>query len=306
MRRAFIETLTALASKDPKIVLLTGDLGYMALEPFIQSHPTRFFNVGVAEQNMVGLATGLAEAGFKPYCYSIVTFAALRPYEFIRNGPLFHRLPVRIVGVGGGMEYGHNGLSHFGLEDVGVMRVQPGMTVVCPADADQTRNAVAETASIDGPIYYRLGKDEKAIVPGLHGRFRLGEVETIGQGDDLLVVAMGAAAKNAVEASQLLSSKGVSCTVAVVSTMKSSAELLGLLDRHRVALTVESHYRNGGIGSMVSEIIAEAGLRCRVVRCAVSESPIGITGSQAYMEEWAKISPSALASQAICELAVNG
>ena len=101
MRKAFVETLTELAARDPRILLLTADLGYLALEPFAEAYPGRFFNVGVAEQNMVGLATGLAEAGFIPFVYSINPFAVLRPYEFIRNGPIQHRLPVRIVGVGG-------------------------------------------------------------------------------------------------------------------------------------------------------------------------------------------------------------
>src|SRR6266480_3885113 len=120
MRRAFAETLAELAKEDPRIVLLTADLGFTALEPFADAFPDRFFNVGVAEQNMVGVATGLAEAGFIPFVYSIVTFACLRPYEFIRNGPIQHRWTVRIVGIGGGVEYGNNGLSHYGLEDVAV------------------------------------------------------------------------------------------------------------------------------------------------------------------------------------------
>src|SRR5262245_66613485 len=133
MRRAFVQTLTEIADRDSRILLLTGDLGYMALEPFAEKFPSRFFNVGVAEQNMIGLATGLAEAGFLPFVYSIVTFAALRPYEFIRNGPVLHRLPVRVVGVGGGFEYGTAGPTHHGIEDVGVMRLQPGLPVVAPA-----------------------------------------------------------------------------------------------------------------------------------------------------------------------------
>src|SRR5438093_13706937 len=114
MRRAFAETLAELAKEDPRIVLLTADLGFMALEPFADAFPERFFNVGVAEQNMVGAATGLAEAGFIPFVYSIVTFAVLRPFEFIRNGPVAHQLPVRIVSVGGGFEYGYNGISQYG------------------------------------------------------------------------------------------------------------------------------------------------------------------------------------------------
>lgn len=165
MRRAFAETLAELATRDPRIVLLTADLGFMALDPFSDAHPDRFFNVGVAEQNMVGVATGMAEAGFIPYVYSIVNFATLRPFEFIRNGPVAHHLPVRIVSVGGGLEYGHNGISHFGLEDIGVLRTQPNLTLVTPCDAQQARAATRATWDHPGPLYLRLGKDDRLVVP---------------------------------------------------------------------------------------------------------------------------------------------
>ena len=131
MRRAFVNTLVDLATQDTRIILLTGDLGFMALEPFAEKFPGRFINAGVAEQNMVGLATGLAEAGFVPFVYSIMPFAVLRPYEFIRNGPIHHQSQVRIVGIGAGLEYSHQGNTHYGLEDVGIMRIQPGLTFLC-------------------------------------------------------------------------------------------------------------------------------------------------------------------------------
>src|ERR1700684_693436 len=111
VRTAFIKTLVELAAADERVYLLCGDLGFMVLEPFAAAYPNRFINVGVAEQNMGGIATGLAEAGLTPCVYSIATSAALRPYEFIRNGPVGHRLPVRVVGVGGGFDYSHNGMS---------------------------------------------------------------------------------------------------------------------------------------------------------------------------------------------------
>src|SRR5689334_9912455 len=161
----------------------------MALEPFADRFPDRFINVGVAEQNMVGLATGLAEAGFLPFLYSIVTFASLRPYEFIRNGPVLHHLPVRIAGVGGGFEYGSAGPTHHGLEDVGIMRIQPGLTVIAPADYRQTRTALLATWDLPGPVYYRLGKDDRTVVPGLEGQFELGRAQVIREGNDLLIVA---------------------------------------------------------------------------------------------------------------------
>ncbi len=122
MRRTIARTLAEIAETDDRIILLTADLGFMVLEEFSDIHPSRFFNVGVAEANMVGLATGLASCGFIPFVYSISTFASMRCYEQIRNGPVLHELPVRIIGVGGGFEYGHAGPTHHGLEDLGIMR----------------------------------------------------------------------------------------------------------------------------------------------------------------------------------------
>ncbi len=287
MRAAFTKTLTELAARDPRILLLTGDLGYMALEPFADKFPDRFFNVGVAEQNMVGLATGLAEAGFIPFVYSIVTFATLRPYEFIRNGPIQHQLPVRIVGVGGGVEYGQNGLSHYGLEDVAVMRAQPGITVIAPADHQQARTAIQASWNLPGPIYYRLGKDDKTVVPGLEGRFELGKIQRIGDGADLLLLAMGNVASETAAAAQALAAQNIACTVAIVATVNPAPahELTELLASFPVVLTVEAHYKVGGLGSLAAEVIAEQGLSSRLVRCGVQSMPTGITGSQRHLLE---------------------
>src|SRR5882724_5432233 len=123
---------------------MTGDLGHLAMEPFRERFPHRFLNVGVAEQNMIGLATGMAEAGFVTYAYSIATFAALRPFEFMRNGPVLHRLPVRIVGMGMGFEYGHAGPTHHALEDIGALRTLPGLSVIIPADPAQAYTAIEQ------------------------------------------------------------------------------------------------------------------------------------------------------------------
>jgi transketolase len=301
VRGTFAKTLTELADRDARIVLLTGDLGYMALEPFAERFPQRFFNVGVAEQNMVGLATGLAEAGFVPFVYSIVTFAVLRPYEFIRNGPVLHQFPVRIVGVGGGMEYGQNGVSHYGLEDVGVTRLQPGLTVIAPADYAQTRSALRATYDLPGPVYYRLGKDDKTQVPGLDGRFALGHQESIGSGADLLLIAMGNITSEVAAAAARLGDLGVHCTLLVVSTLNppDTAGLAATIGRFRVALTVEEHYQVGGLGSLVSEVIAEQGLACRIRRCGVKTMPTAHTGSQGYLRQVHQLSAEALVQSSL-------
>lgn len=284
MRGAFVRTVTEMAAADPRIVLLTGDLGFMALEPFIERFPDRFFNAGVAEQNMVGMATGLAEAGLVPFAYSIVTFATLRPYEFIRNGAILHQLPVRIVGIGGGFEYGPAGPSHHGIEDVGVMRINPGMTVIAPADAMQTRTALLATRDMLGPIYYRLGKDDKTITPGLEGRFELGRAQIVREGADLLIVTMGSIAVEAVAAAEALALRGIAATVMVIASFNPSPidDLAGALARFPLVLSAEAHYPVGGVGSLVADVIAEQGLHCRLVRCAVKQTPSGLTGSQEY------------------------
>jgi transketolase len=279
----------------------------MALEPFSEAFPERFFNVGVAEQNMVGLATGLAEAGMVPFVYSIAPFATLRPYEFIRNGPLLHRLPVRVVGIGGGLAYGPNGMSHYALEDVAVMRVQPNMTVIVPADRLQAREALLTTAAVPGPIYFRLGKDDATVVPGLDGAFELGRVQRIREGPDAAIIAMGPIAAEAVAAAELLAGKGLDCAVSVVASVSPAPteDLAVLLSGYRLAVTVEVHYLTGGLGSLVSEVIAERGLGVRLLRQGVRSMPDGLVGGQRYMERSFGLSAEQLAAAVIQELAAR-
>lgn len=308
MRLALVQTLTELAARDSRIMLLTGDLGYMALEPFADKHPARFLNVGVAEQNMVGVATGLAEAGFIPFVYSIVPFAALRPYEFIRNGPIQHQLPVRIVGVGGGMEYGLNGLSHYGLEDIAVMRTQPGIKVIAPADHQQARNALLATWNLPGPIYYRIGKDDKTVVAGLDGRFELGCAQQLRDGSDVVLIVMGSVATEAAAAAGELAKQGISSCVLVVASVTPAPvdDLVRALSRFPLAITVEAHYVLGGLGSLVAEVAAERRLPCRVVRVAVKTPVTGLCGSQSYLYRKYGLSCDALVKTVQQELRGTG
>jgi transketolase len=301
MRKAFTRTLVELAEADPRIMLLTGDLGYMALEPFSERFPDRFVNAGVAEQNMVGVATGLAEAGFIPFVYSIVTFASLRPYEFIRNGPVLHNLPVRIVGVGGGFEYGPQGTTHHGLEDLAVMRVQPGMAVVATADHRQHATALRATWNLPGPVYYRIGKDDTTEVPGLDGRFRVGHAEVVRPGRDLYLVATGSIAIEAAAAAETLAGRGIDCGCVIVACLQPAPadDLAAALGTVPLALTVEAHYAAGGLGSLVSEVVAERGLGCRVRRCAVRATPDGVSGSQRFMHQAHGLSREALVATAL-------
>jgi transketolase len=304
MRSAFASELIELATHDPRVMLLTGDLGFGVFEPFAEYFPDRFVNVGVAEQNMVGIATGLAEAGFTPYVYSIATFASMRAYEFVRNGPVLHELPVRIVGVGGGMDYGHNGMTHYAVEDVGIMRVQPGLTVVAPADPAQTRTALPLLQQLDGPVYLRLGK-ESADVPGLDGRFRLGRAETLGEPGEVMVVALGGMAATAAEAIAQLYEGGIEAGCVVVSSFNPSptADLLEALAGASTVVTVEAHYVCGGLGSFVAEVVAEHGLRCRLVRVGLRSTPSGCSGSRRFLYERHGISAPSIAAAVTAAMA---
>lgn len=283
-----MRSICQLAAEDQRVLLLTGDLGYMVMEPFREQFPGRFLNVGVAEQNMVGMATGLAEAGFRPYVYSIATFASLRPLEFIRNGPVLHRLPVRVVGMGMGFEYGHAGPTHHAVEDIAALRTMPGLTIVVPADSAQTTKAFCSTADLDGPIYYSLGKDDRTSVPGLDGHFELGRLQIVRHGGDLAIISMGSITVEAVAAAEMLSSQGVQATLAVVSSFNPDPadDVATLLTQFRLAISVEAQAVSGGLAAFVSTVIASQGLACRLQPLAVRSSPDGTSGSQ--RERWRK------------------
>lgn len=300
MRATFLRTLVELAERDDRVVFLTGDLGYTVVEPFAERFPDRYFNVGVAEQNLVGLSSGLAEAGYLPFVYSIASFASMRAYEFIRNGPVMQELPVRIIGVGGGFEYGYAGPTHYALEDVAIMRAQPGLAVVVPADAPQAEAALRRTWDLDGAVYYRLGKDEQARVPGLEGRFRLGHLEVVREGADVALLAMGPIARDAVAAAERLATEGVEATVAVVASVNPPplADLKALLASVPVAVSVEAHYVSGGLGSLLSEIVAEEGLGTRIARCGVRTLPASVSGTESLMLAAHGLSPEAIAGSA--------
>ncbi len=288
MRAAFIHTLSQIAAEDERVLLLTTDLGYMALEEFRDHFPSRFLNCGVAEQNMVGLATGLAEAGYIPFAYSIATFAALRAFEFIRNGPVLHRLPVRIVGMGMGFEYGHAGPTHHAVEDVAALRTLPGLSIVIPADPAQTETALRKTWNAPGPVYYSLGKDDRASVPGLNGRFAIDRAQVIRDGRDIALVAMGSIASEAALAADELAAQGIEASVVVVSGFNPDPadDLARILSSHVQVISIEAQSISGGLAAMVATTIAARKLPCRLWPLAVRTSPDGTSGSQ--QDRWKK------------------
>jgi transketolase len=285
MRTAFVETLCELAARDGRVMLLTADLGWSVLEPFAAAFPDRFLNVGVAEQNMLGLATGLALEGRVPFVYSIATFASMRGYEQFRNGAVLHRLPVRVIGIGGGFAYGHAGPTHHALEDLSIMRAQPGVTVLAPSDRAQARSAILLTGQLTGPVYLRIDKNPQPLLAGLNGRCKLDTPEVVRPGRHLLFVATGSVAHEAVRAAEILEAQGVSAAVAVLAHLahQPGPGLRQLVSEYHTAITVEEGYAAGGLGSLVAEAIAQEGARCRLCSRGVGALDSGGSGSVEYL-----------------------
>jgi transketolase len=301
MRTAFIETLVELARHDERIMLLTADLGWSVLERFADEFPDRFVNVGVAEQNMLGLATGLAREGFLPFVYSIATFSSMRCYEQLRDGPVLHQLPVRVIGIGGGFAYGHAGPTHYALEDLTIARTQPGLTVLAPVDKSQARNVIQEVAALPGPAYLRLDKSSEPDIEGLDGRFAFGSPEVVRDGHDLLLLATGSIAQEAAKAARLLSRRGLFPGLAVLAHLafEGSAPLRDLLAAYPAVLTVEEGYAVGGLGSLAAETIARHGLACRLQACGVRAPQTSITGGSEYMRRRHGLDAASLADTAM-------
>jgi transketolase len=285
MRTAFIEALCELAAADPRVFLLTADVGFWALEPFAERFPDRFLNVGVAEQNLIGVATGLAREGFVPFAYTIATFISMRGYEQFRNGPVMHRLPVRMVGVGGGFSYGHAGATHHALEDLTIARTHPGITVVAPVDNAQTRTVVRATANLPEAVYLRVDKNPFPDIPTLKGAFAPDTPELIRPGADVLFLSTGSITHEVLKAADLLRGRGVSAAVAVQAhlSFRPGPALVSLLAGYTNVLTVEEGLIAGGLGSLAAETIAQEGLRCRLTRVGVEMPFLQHTGGSAHM-----------------------
>ena len=258
MRLAFIQTLIQLAKKDKRIMLLTGDLGFTVLEQFAQAFPDRFINAGVAEANMMGVAAGLAHEGFIPFVYSIAPFVTLRPLEQIRNDVCFPNLPVKIIGVGGGLAYGHAGSTHHVLEDIAIMRSLANMTVVVPADPVETHYLVQAAVKHRGPMYIRLGKAGEPTVHTRRANFRIGRGQTLVFGSKVAILACGSIVGTAMEVRNLLLKQKINPTIVSMHTIKpiDTKLIQKLAKTHDFLITLEEHSTIAGLGSAVAEVVS--------------------------------------------------
>jgi len=267
MRPAFIKTLCDLAEQDERIWLLTGDLGYSILEPFIRRFPSRFVNMGIAEQNMTGVAAGLALCGKIIFIYSIANFPIMRCLEQIRNDVCYHNLNVKIVAVGGGLAYGAAGYSHHAVEDLAVMRVMPNMTVVAPGDPIEVRLATKAIVNREGPCYLRLGKTGEPLVHPVEPDFQIGRPIIVCNGSDVTLISTGGMLKRTMETAGILDQHGLHARVVSMHTLKPiEREAFQIaLGEPLIVVTIEEHSISGGLGTVIAEeLVCASSIRKRL------------------------------------------
>ena len=296
MRTAFISELIAQARTNPRLFLVVGDLGFSVVEPFAAEFPDRYLNAGVAEQNMTGVAAGLASEGYQVFTYSIGNFPTLRCLEHIRNDICYPRLPVTVTAVGGGVAYGNLGYSHHAVQDLAIMRALPNLTVYSPADPGEARECLRLILERSQPAYLRLGKAGEPALHGVRGVAN-GLLEVRAGTAPIALVATGSILKSALEAANRLSDQGLD--VAVYSCPVLCAEppaVFAPLWRHQTVLAVEEHGAAGGFGSFLKEV-APAGVRIRI--CALTQETFSLVGSQDFLRRQAGLDGEGLANLAL-------
>lgn len=286
MRDAFIRVLTELAERDPRVALITGDLGFGVLTEFAKRFPKQFVNAGVAEQNMTSIAAGMALSGWRVYTYSIANFPTLRCLEQVRNDICYHDCDVTIVAVGGGFSYGQLGMSHFATEDLAIMRALPNMRVVAPTEKWEAQDLTRELAKKKGPAYLRIDKDAGGMARREGERAMLGKARRVREGDDATIIATGAILREALIAAERLAAQGVQCRIEAMHTIKplDEAAILAAAKETGGVVTVEEHSRIGGLKGAVAETLLSHGARVGFFKSvALDDAFPTIVGDQSYL-----------------------
>ena len=300
MRQMCLDMVYELAKKDERVFFIGSDLGVGTLDQFKKEMPDRFFMEGVSEANMIGMATGLALEGKITYVNTIATFLTRRCFEQIVLDACLHEANVRLIGNGGGLVYAPLGPTHMAIEDIGILRTIPNMTIIAPADADEMARLMPLTLDHKGPMYIRLAKGYDPIVTNDDQAFEIGKAILMKQGTDALIITTGITLKAGLEASESLSSEGISTAVLHMHTIKplDVDALFQQCNNVRVIVTVEEHTVVGGLGSAVAEWISEAQFseRKSFIRIGIPDSFPDEYGSQDSLMERFSITPVEVAS----------
>jgi len=300
MRNAFAAAITDLAARDERIVLLSGDIGNRLFDKYRERFPSRFYNCGVAEQNMTGMAAGMALSGLRPFTYTITPFATTRVIEQIRVDICYHNAPVVIVGTGSGLSYASLGPTHHSCEDVGILRTFPNLTVLCPADALEVGPAMEAALTLPGPAYIRLGKKGEPTIHETPPAFEVGRGLVMREGTDVCLLGMGTLVSTALEAAKQLMAHGISARVVSMHTVKPlDTDLLSeSFERFRLVAVVEEHSVIGGLGSAVAEWLAAHGPKRGVLEAiGTPDIFLSAAGSQQWMREQCGLTPQAIAER---------
>lgn len=286
MRNVFADEMLRLGTADPRVVLLSGDIGNRLFDRFRDACPGRFVNCGIAEANMMGVAAGMALSGMRPVVYTIAPFTTTRCLEQIRVDACYNHAPVVIVGTGAGLSYAELGATHHSCEDIAVLRALPGMTVFCPCDPVELRAGLRAAMAHDGPVYVRLGKKGEPAIHSEPLTFRLGRANTVRDGADVCLIATGTLMPEVLRAADLLAAAGIAARVESFHTVKplDRARLDEIFSTYAVVGTVEEHSRIGGLYGAVAEWLADRALPAppRLLGFAVDDVFLHEVGSQAY------------------------
>ncbi len=259
-RSGFGEGLRILGETNPEVVALCADLtGSLKMDAFQKNHPDRFFQIGIAEANMMGIAAGMTIGGKIPFTGTFANFSTSRVYDQIRQSIAYSRKNVKICASHAGLTLGEDGATHQVLEDIGMMRMLPNMTVVVPADYSQTLQATLAIVAWDGPVYLRFGRPSVPIFTPDDAVFQIGKADVLIQGTDVTLIACGHMVWKALEAQEQLAEKGISAEVINMHTIKplDTEAILSSVAKTGCVVTAEEHMMNGGLGDAVAQVLAK-------------------------------------------------
>jgi transketolase len=290
MRKAFVDQLCEIASQNSDLMLLTGDLGYNVFEEFEEKYPNQYINCGVAEQNMVGLAAGLASERKKVFVYSIANFSTFRCLEQIRNDICYHNFPVTIVSVGAGFSYGTLGYTHYAIEDISIMRSLPGMRILSPADPNDVVASMKLIMNSPSPTYLRLGKNGENNISKLPTK-NVDKLNVVIDGVDYLIVTTGAISSEVKQVTEELNIdyKGSIC-FATLTQLKPLDLELSFVKKFNKIITIEEHTLIGGLGSIINDFVLSNTLGTRVLNIGLEDKLHNKIGSTEYMRKLNNIS----------------
>ncbi len=300
MRNAFAKCITELAQADERIVLLSGDIGNRLFDDYKAKCPGRFYNCGVAEANMVGMAAGLAMSGLRPVCYTITPFITYRCMEQIRIDVGYHRQPVVIVGTGSGLSYASLGSTHHSCEEMGMLRLIPDLDVLAPGDAMEVRGALKAALKRKNGVFIRIGKKGEPVVHESEPEFEIGKAIGLRDGKDVCLLSTGNMLPVALEAADQLTAKGSSVSVFSFHTVKplDTECLTNAFNASRVVATIEEHSVLGGLGGSVAEWLSDqSDAKARLIRFGTADEFLHETSEQMEARAHYGLTPDAITAR---------